>query len=69
MIETGRVSSPWSVEERYACFVVLDHSGQALAYIYFEVEGVRRRSTSKLLRKDEAWQIATNIAKLPELLQ
>jgi hypothetical protein len=27
---------PWSVEELDACFVVRDHSGQALAYIYFE---------------------------------
>jgi hypothetical protein len=69
MIEAGRFPSPWSVEERHACFVVLDHSGQTLSYIYFEVEGSRRRSTSKLLSKDEARQIAAHIAKLPELLQ
>jgi len=29
---------PWSVEEQSACFVVRDHSGQQLAYIYFEDE-------------------------------
>jgi len=28
----------WSVEEQDACFVVRDHSGQNLAYVYFEDE-------------------------------
>ena len=31
-----RFPPPWSVEEQDACFVVRDHDGQALAYIYFE---------------------------------
>jgi len=29
---------PWSVEEWDACYVVPDHNGQALAYVYFEDE-------------------------------
>jgi len=33
-----RFPPPWSVEEQDACFVVRDHSGQALAYVYFEDE-------------------------------
>ena len=33
-----RFPPPWSVEEQDACFVVRDHSGQALAYVYFEEE-------------------------------
>jgi len=33
-----RFPPPWSVEEWDACYVVPDHNGQALAYVYFEDE-------------------------------
>jgi hypothetical protein len=49
------------VEEQDACFVVRDHNGQALAYVYFEDEP-GRRAAAKLLSRDEARRIAANIA-------
>ena len=53
VVTTRRFPPPWSVEELDACFVVCDHTGQQLAYVYFEDEP-GRRSAAKLLTRDEA---------------
>jgi hypothetical protein len=47
------------------CFIVRDANGQALAFVYCEDEP-GRRTTGKLLTRDEARRIAANIAKLPD---
>ena len=39
---TRRFPPLWTVEELDACFVVRDHSGQQLAYVYYEEEPGRR---------------------------
>ena len=38
MPQPRRFPPPWTVEEQEACFVVRDHNGQQLAYVYFEDE-------------------------------
>jgi hypothetical protein len=64
MADSRRFPPPWSIDELEACFVVRDHNGQALAYVYFEEEP-GRRSAAKLLTKDEARRIALDIANKP----
>ncbi len=63
-----RFPPPWTVEETAPRFIVRDQNGQALAFVYCEDEP-GRRTTAKLLTRDEARRIASNIATLPELLR
>jgi hypothetical protein len=63
-----RFPTPWSVEERRGCFVVLDRSGRALCRVYFK--GERGGGSGKaLFTRDEARHIADCLAELPELLR
>jgi hypothetical protein len=59
-VTARRFPPPWTVEEQQACFVIRDHNGQQLAYVYFENEP-GRRSAAKLLSKDEARQIELSL--------
>jgi hypothetical protein len=61
-VEPRRFPPPWTVEETAPCFIVRDNNGQALAFVYCEDEP-GRRTAAKLLTRDKARRIATNIAK------
>ena len=67
IVPPRRFPPPWSIEDLGAAFVVMDRSGQKLLFVYYEEEA-GRRSSAKLLTKDEARRIAANVAKLPEVL-
>jgi hypothetical protein len=56
--------TPWIVEDHRACFIVTDANGQALGHFYYGDE-----PGSAALTKSEARRIATNFARLPELLK
>jgi len=62
-----RFPTPWKAEEHDTCFIVKDHTGLNLAYVYFETEP-NCRSASKLLSRGEARRIAAKFAKLPQWL-
>jgi hypothetical protein len=57
-----RFRPPWSIEKQDACFIVRDHNGQQLAYVYFE-DGSSRRSAAKLPERDEARRIAAAVRR------
>jgi hypothetical protein len=42
-----RFPPPWTVEETDACFIVKDHAGTSLAYVYFEDEPGRRAAARR----------------------
>jgi hypothetical protein len=61
--------SPWSSEEHSNYFVIRDHNGRALAYVYYEADHRRRSDAKQPLSRDEARRIAASFVKLPELLR
>ncbi len=58
-----RFPPPWTIEDNGACFIVRDHNGWALAYVYYEEEPGRRSAANQLTR-DEARRKAITFGKL-----
>ena len=58
---------PWTVEMVTEGFKVKDANGQSVAYV-FSREPPNDAQFGKVLTLDEARHIASNIAKLPKLL-
>ena len=59
---------PWRVIENPESFCIMDAGEQPLAFVYFEDERVRG-DLLKRMSKDEARRMATQILRLPELLE
>jgi hypothetical protein len=62
-----RFPAPWTVEAIDGGFKIVDANGQGLAYVYDHADQ-RDAAIAKSLTLDEARRIASNIAKLPDLL-
>ena len=62
-----RFPAPWTVEALDGVFKIVDSNGQALAYVYGHADP-RDAQIANSLTLDEARRIASNIAKLPDLL-
>ena len=63
-----RFPAPWTVESLDGGFKIVDGNKQTIAYVYGHADP-RDAETAKGLTLNEAWRIARNIAKLPELLR
>ena len=62
-----RFPPPWTVERLPGGFKVIDANGQSLAYFYAR-ENDNDATTAGALTMDEARRMASNFAKLPDLL-
>ena len=59
---------PWTVEALDGGFKIVDSNGQSLAYVYGHADQ-RDAQVANSLTLDEARRIASNIAKLLDLLK
>ncbi len=62
-----RLPAPWTIERLPGGFKVVDAHGQSLAYFYAR-NNDNDAGTARVLTMDEARRMASNFAKLPELL-
>ena len=63
-----RFPAPWTLEAIPGGFRIIDSNGVALAYVYSRDDLAEKTIGGAHLTSDEAKRIASNIARLPELL-
>ena len=63
-----RFPAPWTVERIPGGFKVYDANGQSLAYVYSR-ENPNAAEIAGVLTEGEARRMASNIARLPQLLR
>lgn len=54
---------PWRIIDHGESFGIVDATGFPLAYVYFEDE-IARANQMQRMNKDQAWKIASAIAKI-----
>jgi hypothetical protein len=63
-----RFAQPWVVIEHDESYEVQDAAGLHMAFVHFDTESTRQSMMNRL-SKDEAHRMATQIARLPELIR
>jgi hypothetical protein len=63
-----RYPPPWRIEERRKSYIVMDSLCKPLAYVYSEDHPQRQMITERI-SKDDAWQLARAITRIPGLLR
>ena len=63
-----RFPAPWRPDRMPGGYVVRDANGQILVWVYARASTAETMQ-AKVLTLDEARRVATNIARLPELLR
>lgn len=64
----NRFPPPWTVKDNGSAFYVEDAAGHMFGFCYYREHGVVGTGTWHLTR-DEARRLASNIAKIPELVK
>lgn len=62
-VPDGRLTPPWTVEERADSFVIRDGKSRAICYVYFVDTKQKFRGNS--LTRDEAWLVCRHITAMP----
>jgi hypothetical protein len=62
-----RFTPPWTVAVLAESFVIRDADLRPLCYIYFS--DLQHLSSNKTLTRDQAWQLATNISMISNLVR